>query len=140
MVSHQDVQAYPGDNKLIIGEKYTADGAIGAGAVLARGSSAGTVAEAASGDQVIGVADSGNFYDENGSDQDYEDGDVVRLIADGAVKLEANGSVSAGDKLVADAGGTVVSAATDGTADATEIVGTALEDGTDGDVIRVNLH
>lgn len=139
MVSHQDTQAYPGDNHLVVGEKYTADGSVGAGAVLARGASAGEVAEAADGDQVLGVADSGNFYDESGSDQDYEDGDVVRVILSGAVKLEANGSVQAGDKLVAGAGGTVTSAATDGTADATEIVGTAMEDGSDGDVIRVVL-
>lgn len=137
MVSHEKVLAYPEHEHLIVGEKYTADGAIGAGAVLTRGSAAGEVAEATSGDQPLAVADAGNFYDENGQDLDYEDGDVVRVVLSGPVYLEANGSINAGDKLVADAGGTVVSAATDGTADATEIVGTAMEDGSDGDTIRV---
>lgn len=139
MVSHQDVQAYPGDNHLIVGEKYTADGAIGAGAVLTRGSSEGQVAEAGSGDEPLGVADAGNFYDEDGSEQDYEDGDVVRVILDGAVKLEANGSITAGQKLIAGAGGTVEAAPTDGSADPQTVVGKALEDGSDGDIIRVNL-
>lgn len=139
MVSHQDVLAYPGDDHLIIGEKYLADGAVGAGAVLTAGAEAGELTEAGSGDIPVAVAHSGNFYDETGSGQDYEDGDVLRVVANGAVKLEANGSVTTGQKLVADAGGTVVAGATDGSLDPQLVVGTALEDGSDGDLIRVTI-
>jgi len=139
MVSHQDVLAYPGDHHTILDEKYLADGAVGAGAVLTAGAEDGELTEAGSGDIPVAVAHSGNFYDENGSGQDYEDGDVLRVVVDGAVKLEANGTVTRGEKLVAGSNGTVVSGATDGSLDPQNVVGVALEDGTDGDLIRVKL-
>ena len=137
--STHDVEAYPGDQHSLIGEKYTADGAVKAGDVLTAGAAEGEVAQAAAGDNFIGVAEAGTFYDEDGTKQDFEDGDLVRVFVRGIVKLEANASVTRGDTLVTDAAGTVKPAANDGSDAVGTVVGKALEDGSDGDRIRVRI-
>lgn len=139
--STYDVDAYPQDQHSLIGEKYTADGAIKAGDVLTAGAAAGEVSQAAAGENFIGVAEvNSGMYDEDGSDDDYEDGDLVRVYVRGIVKLEANASVTRGDTLVTDAGGTVKPAANDGSDAVGTVVGRALEDGSDGDRVRVVIN
>lgn len=62
-------------------------------------------------------------------------GDVIKVQLDGIAKLEAGGSISAGDFVNANADGDVVSES----ADTKYASGIALEAGDDGDIISVKL-
>lgn len=131
------IKARPGTQYPTLG--YVADGSITAGAVVTDGTNAEDVAEAAAGDNFVGVAKPNTLYDETATSDDHADGDGVEVVVGGIVLLEANASVSKGDTLVTAAAGTVTPAAADGTVDDNTIVGKALENGSSGDRIEVRI-
>lgn len=132
MARPNEVKAYDGPHTVITRK---ADGAIAEASVVTSGSNEIDVAEAGSGDNPVGVVDGKTV----GDSDDYEDGDKVNLIVGGVVKVEANGSVTEGDTVKADAGGTVVPVTGDGTDSPSLHLGKALESGADGDIIEVAI-
>lgn len=147
--STNKVDAHPGQEATVLGShgsNFIADGAVNAGDVVTRGTNEGEVATAGAGDGFMGVAVPGSFYDENGTQRDYEDGDRVALIVSGVVYLETSEAINAGEDVSTAASGQIQTApevAEDGTGtsyDTSKIVGTALEDASaSGERIKVRV-
>jgi len=140
--SRNKVNAYPGQPSITLGSNGTdfiADGAINAGDVVAEGANDGELATAAAGDNPVGVAVPGSFYDENGTQRDYEAGDRVAVLIDGVAYLETSEAVTVGDRVATAANGQVQTL-TEGTDAEDSEVGRALDDATgSGETIRVKL-
>jgi len=132
MARPNKVKAYDGPHSVITRK---ADGAITEASVVTSGTNEIDVTEAGSGDNPVGVVEGSTV----GDSDNPQDGDEVNLIVGGVVRVEANGSVSEGDVVKADAGGTVVPVTGDGTDSPSLHLGKALEGGADGDVIEVKL-
>lgn len=127
------VEAYSGPYSHIT---RIADGAITEASVVTSGTNPQDVAEAAGGDNPIGVAPA----DTVGTDQ-HEDGDQVNVITSGVVRLEASGAITEGAKVKADASGQVQEILGDNTENPSLFVGRALEAASGaGDVIEVQLE
>jgi len=117
---------------------FYADGAVNSGDLVSAGANDGDASATADGDQALGVAYPRQTH-ENGTQENYKDGDQLSVIVDGIVLLEASATVVAGDALVAGADGTVRPYDSAGGDTPEQIIARAHEGGASGDRVEARL-
>lgn len=97
----------------------------------------GLLVEAMTGDRVVRTAQVGSFLCVGVAMWDGAAGDMVTIASEGVWFLTASGAIPAGSRVICGAAGVAVVAGA--TPDARTVVGVALADGTNGNLVPVKL-
>ena len=94
-----------------------------------------TGVQAGAGEQVVGISDGSPI---DAFDEDHaESGDPIRLQPGTIKRVRCGGTVAAGALVASDANGDIVTFAI---ASHDNYVGTTLQGGADGDIVRIKFH